>query len=89
MAKREVVECDKCGREGRTYVLWTEGDYDARSVDLCELHAKTLAGLFGSGSVVDLPSRPRTRMDVTALRTTAKTRGLKKRGTSGASNESQ
>lgn len=78
MVRREVVECDKCGREGRTYVLWADGDADARAVDLCEVHSRTLMVTFATGTVTELPTRPRARMEVTPLKTTARTQALKK-----------
>lgn len=89
MAKREVVECDKCSRPGRTFVLWAEGDAAARSVDLCESHSRPVSTPFAEGSVVDLPSKPRARMEVTRLKTTARTRSLKKEVASGQEDKSQ
>lgn len=84
MAKREVVICDKCGKPGQTFVLWRDGDVNAMSVDLCETHARPVANPFAGGSVVDLPTRPRVRMEATPLRTTAKTEALKKEDAGGS-----
>lgn len=78
MARREVVECDKCGREGRTFVLWVDGDAAAQRVDLCDTHSRSLLVTFAGGSVVDLPVKPRARMEATPLRVTDKTRRFKK-----------
>lgn len=79
MAKHEVVICDKCGKPGTTFVLWSDGDAAAVSVDLCETHSRPVVAAFAEGSVVDLPSKPRARMEVTRLKPTARTRSLKKK----------
>lgn len=83
MARREVTECDKCGKPGRAFVLWVEGEQSGLSVDLCETHSRSVTAVFADGSPVDLPSKPRARMERTVLKTTARTQHLKKRTSRG------
>lgn len=82
MAKQTILLCDfgngSCKNEAQTYRVWREGDRQARAIDLCDEHASPLLNVFAEGKLVDLPSKPRVRMDVTKLKVTPKTAPLKK-----------
>lgn len=82
MARREVMVCDleddTCVGVVTCYKLWRDGDRQAWSRDLCETHASPLLALVEGAERVDLPSKQRVRMEPTTLRTTDKTRPLKK-----------
>lgn len=82
MAKREVLVCDgdnkTCQRNATCYKVWREGERQAYSVDLCEEHAQPLLALLEQAEQVDLPTKQRVRMEVTPLKTTAKTSPLKR-----------
>lgn len=82
MAKREVLVCDgdggTCQRNATCYRVWRDGDRQAWTVDLCHDHAAPLLAIVEGAEQVDLPSRSRVRMEATPLRTTAKTKPLKK-----------
>lgn len=85
MAKHEVIVCDMAGQGGclglvDTYTIWRQSDRQAVSVDVCEEHAAPLVTVMKVGSVVDLPVKPRARMERTVLKTTPATAHLKKRG---------
>jgi hypothetical protein len=84
MARETVLLCDAgdgtCRQPAVTYKMWREGELKASSIDLCDEHAKPLLTLMESAEQVDLPSKPRVRMEVTTLRTTPKTKHLKKKG---------
>jgi hypothetical protein len=84
MAKETVLLCDHgegtCRQPATTYRLWREGEQKAWSIDLCDEHAEPLLSVMEHAEQVDLPSKPRVRMEVTQLRTTPKTRHLKKKG---------
>lgn len=77
---KETRLCDLpgCGRAAVRYVVVTEGDRQGRAVDLCVLHARPLEALLVHSELVDLPSKPRARMEPTRLRTTARTARFKK-----------
>lgn len=82
MARREVFVCDleddTCAGLVSCYRLWRDGDRQAWGRDLCETHASPLLALVDGAELVDLPSKPRVRMESTRLRTTDKTSRLKK-----------
>ena len=82
MVRRMVAECDLadgiCLGIVKGYRLWAEGDRQACSVDLCEAHARPLVAVFERGELVDLPVKPRVRMEGTKLRPTERTAHLKK-----------
>ena len=82
MAVQTVKVCDfddgGCGRPAKSYRLWRDGDSKATSIDLCEEHAQPLEAVMAVGEQAELPTKPRVRMEVTPLRTTDKTRPLKK-----------
>lgn len=82
MAKETVLTCDfgqgSCRLPAVAYRLWSEGDKQAQAVDLCEQHSAALREAFEGAALVDLPTKQRARMEVTALRTTPKTAHLKK-----------
>lgn len=87
MAKHEVFVCDMAGHGGclglvDNFTMWRQSDRQAVAVDLCEEHAAPLITVMKVGSVVDLPVKPRARMERTALKTTPATAHLKKRGRS-------
>lgn len=85
MAKREVHVCDvqehgaPCGKPGRSWTMWREGDRQAQRVDLCDKHAAPLTTILSQAELIDLPSRPRARMQVTELKPTPSTAHLKKK----------
>ena len=82
MAVHQVRVCDfdegSCQRNATCYKVWRDGDGQAREVDLCEEHAQPLLAVIERGRAVDLPTKPRVRMERTELRTTERTRPLKK-----------
>lgn len=82
MAVTQVRVCDfddgACQRNATCYKVWRDGDRQAWSVDLCEEHAKPLLALVEQAERTDLPTKPRVRLEPTQLRTTDKTRPLKK-----------
>lgn len=82
MARREVLVCDgengTCQRNATCYKIWREGDKQAHSLDLCDEHAEPLLALLEGATLVDLPSKQRVRMEATRLKTTDRTRPLKK-----------
>jgi hypothetical protein len=82
MAVQTVKVCDfdggACGKPAKSYRLWRDGDSKASAVDLCEEHAAPLEAVMGVAEAIELPAKPRVRMEVTPLRATAKTRSLKK-----------
>lgn len=82
MAKEVVLICDfghgACRKPAVSYRLWRDGDRQARSVDLCDEHAAPLLQAVADAPLVDLPTKPRQRMEATKLLTTAKTAPLKK-----------
>jgi len=82
MARETMTLCDfdqgACRRVADTYRLWRDGDKQASAIDLCEEHAAPLLAVMQAGTLVDLPTKPRARMDVTKLVTTPKTAHLKK-----------
>lgn len=84
MARETVTLCDfeqgACRRVADSYRLWRDGDKQASAIDLCEEHARPLLAIFEGTQSVDLPAKPRARMDVTKLVTTPKTAHLKKKG---------
>ena len=92
MAKREVFVCDLAGQGGcrglvDNFTVWRQCDRQAVAVDLCEEHAAPLVTVMKVGSTVDLPVKPRARMERTALKTTEATAHLKKkRGRSASTN---
>lgn len=83
MAVRQVHICDfdnaTCQGNATCYKVWADGDRQAWSVDLCEHHAEPLLAIVEHGERTDLPTKPRVKVEPTALRTTDKTRHLKKR----------
>ena len=84
MTRQTIVVCDGnaglCKQPATNYRVWHEGDSTATSIDLCDEHAAPLVAVLQAGTEVALPSRPRSRMEVTRLKTTAKTSPLKKKG---------
>lgn len=82
MATQTVKVCDfehgACQKPAVSYRLWRDGDTQATAIDLCEEHAAPLLALMEAGESVDLPTKPRVRMEVTRLRPTEKTKHLKK-----------
>lgn len=82
MAKREIRICDfedaTCQGIATCYKVWADGDRQAWSVDLCTTHASPLLAIVERAERVDLPSKPRVKVEPTPLRTTDKTRHLKK-----------
>jgi len=82
MAERTVLVCDfddeTCAQQVSRFRLWRDGDRQASAIDLCETHAEALNALFARAVPTDLPSKPRQRMEVTALKVTDKTQHLKK-----------
>lgn len=85
MAQFELRVCDypsgktSCGQEAVSFYIWKDGARQAVSVDLCEKHAERLEHIIEVGEPVDVPARPRAKMELTKLRTTPATRKLKKR----------
>lgn len=83
LAKQTILLCDygdrTCRQPATSYRLWRDGDRQAWSIDLCETHARPLLELVEHADQVELPTRQRVRMEVTPLKTTAKTLPLKKR----------
>lgn len=81
MATKTVLVCDfgpeGCSKEATSYRLFRDGDRQAWRVDLCEDHARPLLEAAKRGELVDLPTKPRVRMEATRLRTTPKTAHLK------------
>lgn len=81
MAKREVLVCDgdqgACQRNATCYKMWRDGDKQAWTVDLCDIHAEPLLSIVDGAKLVDLPTKQRARMEVTKLRATDRTRDLK------------
>lgn len=84
MAKEVVLICDfdhgACRNPAKSYRVWTDGDRQARAIDLCDDHARPLLDLVEGAELVDLPNKPRQRLEVTKLNTTPKTAHLKKKG---------
>jgi hypothetical protein len=84
MARETVLLCDfdqgGCRRPATRYTLWRDGDAKAWAIDLCEEHAAPLLSVTDWAELVDLPTRARTRMEVTKLVTTPKTAHFKKKG---------
>lgn len=84
MARETVILCDfghsDCRRQAVSYRIWRDGDSKASAVDLCDEHAQPLLELINGAEQVDLPTKPRARMEVTKLHTTPRTAPLKKRG---------
>jgi hypothetical protein len=82
MAEHTVRVCDfaesTCRNYATSYRLWADGERQAWSVDLCEEHAAPLMALVEGAQRVDLPSKPRVKMERTVLKTTAATRPLKR-----------
>lgn len=81
MARREVLVCDSsetCERNATCYKVWRDGERQAWSIDLCDEHAAPLLAILEGAEQVDLPTKPRVRMEVTSLKTTPRTRPLKK-----------
>lgn len=74
----DVTHNDPCLREAKRYTVFTEGDRQARAVDLCSVHARPIEALLVNAEVVDLPTKPRARMDKTKLRVTPHTAQFKK-----------
>ena len=84
MAKETRLVCDlgqgTCKQLAKSYRLWRCGDRQAWEVDLCDEHARPLLETVQSGRLVDLPAKPRQRMEATKLVTTPRTAPLKKKG---------
>lgn len=83
MAKETVLICDfghgACRRPAVSYRLWQDGNRQAWAIDLCQEHASPLLDAVEGAGQVDLPTKPRQRMEATKLVTTSKTAPLKKR----------
>lgn len=84
MAREIVLLCDfgqgACRLPATSYRLWRDGDSKASAVDLCEEHAAPLLAIIEGTEQVDLPTKSRSRMEVTTLLITPKTAHLKKKG---------
>lgn len=84
MARETLLICDfgrgTCRNVACSYRLWRDGDKQAWAVDLCDEHAAPMLTLIAEAPMVDLPSKPRMRMEVTKLKSTPKTAHLKKKG---------
>jgi hypothetical protein len=82
MATQTVRVCDfdegACARPATCYKVWRDGDRQAWTLDLCEEHAVPLLVIVAKAERVDLPVKPRVKMEPTTLRATPKTRPLKK-----------
>ena len=82
MAKREIRICDfedaTCAGNATCYKVWSDGDRQAWSIDLCETHASPLLAIVERAERTDLPTKQRVRVEPTELRVTDKTRHLKK-----------
>ena len=88
MAREVVLTCDfgqrTCRKPASSYRVWRDGDRQAWAVDLCDEHsAVMLAVVVSDGTLTDLPTKPRQRMEVTKLVTTPRTAALKKPPTKG------
>lgn len=85
MARREVHVCDArradgpCGRPAESWNMWRTEDRQARQIDLCDEHAAPLVALMNQAELVDLPVRPRAKMQATRLKPTPRTAPLKMR----------
>lgn len=84
----DVLSPKPCGRDAVRYVVVTEGERQGRAVDLCQTHARPLEALLVYSETVDLPSKPRARMEPTKLRTTPRTARFKKGNAYGQTRES-
>lgn len=82
MAREVVLICDfghgACRKPASSYRVWRDGDRQALAMDLCDEHAGPLLAAVEGAQLVDLPTKPRQRMEVTKLLTTPKTAHLKK-----------
>lgn len=82
MAKREILVCDfeseACQGNATCYKVWADGDKQAWTVDLCDHHASPLVAIVANAERTDLPVRARVKLEATALKTTDKTRHLKR-----------
>lgn len=82
MSRETTILCDfesgACKRTANSYRVWRDGDKQAWAVDLCDEHARPLLDLVERAELVDLPVKPRVRMEVTKLKTTDRTAHLKK-----------
>ena len=82
MAREVVLLCDfehgTCRKPALSYRVWRDGDRQAWGVDLCDEHAAPLLTLVEGAPLVDLPVKPRQRMEATKLVTTSRTRPFKK-----------
>ena len=82
MATRTLKICDfdhgACTQVATEYRVWRDGDRQAWTLDLCEDHARPLLAIVEGAERTDLPTKTRARMEPTQLRTTDKTRPLKK-----------
>ena len=82
MAVRQILVCDfeseACQGNATCYKVWADGDKQAWTVHQCEQHASPLLAIVEHAERVELPSRSRVKLEPTALRTTDKTRHLKK-----------
>lgn len=82
MATKTVRVCDfdegTCASPVQEYRVWRDGDRQAWMLDLCDEHARPLLAIVEKAVKTDLPTKSRVRMEPTQLRTTDKTRHLKK-----------
>lgn len=80
MALHTERVCDyaRCSKPGEPVVVWREGEQTGRSIDLCADHWKPLGEALARGTTVELPTKPRQKMDVTPLRTIESTAHLKR-----------
>lgn len=85
MAETVMLTCDNpggkssCSRPATRWNIWRDGDKTAVQIDLCDTHSKSLMALVASAPPTSLPSRPRAQMELTTLRTTSATAGLKRK----------
>jgi hypothetical protein len=71
-----VKVCDLCqSHPAYEFRIWRDGDMHAKALDLCRACSKPLT----EGGEVELPIKPRQRMELTQLRTTKQTAEFKKK----------
>ena len=84
MAEKVMLTCDNpggkaCQKPAVRWHIWRDGEKSAATVDLCDTHARPLIHLVELAPGAPLPTRPRAQMELTTLRTTPATAGLKRK----------
>lgn len=84
MAETMMLTCDNpggkaCSRPATRWHIWRDGEKSAAVVDLCEQHSRVLATMIELAPGAPLPTKPRAQMELTTLRTTPATAGLKRK----------